>query len=73
MTRNWTTESPTRPGWYWYRGWKLDQRDVRLYLVYEAEGSLCVTVFEGPEPSGAYRSKLVSTIEGEWQWCRAMS
>ncbi|MGL4296282.1 MAG: hypothetical protein ACRCTG_11240 [Aestuariivirga sp.] len=34
----WTTDEPTLPGWYWFRGWKLDpaldeRQEVELEVV----------------------------------------
>ena len=73
MPSGWTTVPPVRPGWYWYRGWRMSQRHVRLHLVREHKGSLCITIFEGRESAGDHHPQPVSTIEGQWQWCKPLA
>ena len=53
----WTTEKPTRPGWYWYR---KGEKDVQLLMdVRKIEGQLTAHWSNGV-------SEVIDHMCGEW-------
>ena len=54
----WTTEQPTKPGWYWYR--KSEQEKNLLKLGVYAFSDQMKAIW----PSG--RSESVISMPGEW-------
>jgi hypothetical protein len=56
---NWTTDKPTKPGWYWYR---TSEEDKTLYMVNVRElgGHINAIWSDG-------RSERVIDMPGEWQ------
>lgn len=55
----WTRDVPTKPGWYWWRDKQPGVIFLRIYLIYDFDGTLMVD--EGEE------WKPVSDKGGEWQ------
>jgi hypothetical protein len=55
----WTTEKPTKPGWYWYR---TSEEEKTLYManVRELGGHMHAIRSDG-------RSERVTDMPGEWQ------
>ena len=77
MSEVWTSEAPTKPGWYWHKdadapGHPGDPH-VRIFLVYEWLGTLCVNIFDEDKPFIEYQTKVVGTMGGLWQWCKPLS
>lgn len=55
---SWTTEQPTQPGWYWFKGWRIDdQRDERHDIELDV-----VRVF-GPASCDGYHGEWAGPLE----------
>lgn len=73
---SWTSEPPTKPGWYWHKDAEsADQPGdphVRRLLVYEWQCSLYVSIVPDDRPLGEYHPQQVSTLGGLWMWCKPL-
>jgi len=52
----WTTDKPTKPGWYWYRPYR-DGQHVEVCRVYEIEIDYWTTIIP-PQTGGEWAGPL---------------
>ena len=63
LVGTWTTEKPTKPGWYWYRDKDIPTQPV---YVYNAVGGLFVELWNGEIRSFESRSGRWKSMSGQW-------
>ncbi len=58
---NWTSEKPSKPGWYWYRATDQGEPSIERVVVDRRHGRTCMVLEDGPEGL-----EEVALYGGEW-------
>jgi len=58
---NWTSDKPSKPGWYWYRATGKNNPFIERVVMDKRHGRTCMVLEDGPEGL-----EEVALYDGEW-------